>query len=158
MSDLRIDTAIEQLLAILQEAMDGATGGSWFIDSGDGSGLLPSLARIDAASASKPVAGSSIAAHAHHLAFGMEASAAWIRGERTPRNWKESWRRTVVDDDEWPRLQEELTRRYHDLRSAIQSHAADGAESIGGAIGALAHVAYHLAAIRQKYLCSALIP
>jgi hypothetical protein len=39
---------------------------------------------------------------------------------------------------------------YADLRATIEAHGADGVEAFGGAVGAVAHVAYHLGAIRQK--------
>jgi len=55
-----------------------------------------------------------------------------------------------VDDAAWKRLVGELRRRYEDLRQTIQAHSLDGEEGFGGALGAIAHLAYHLGAIRQK--------
>jgi len=36
------------------------------------------------------------------------------------------------------------------ISATIQSHALDGEEAFGGALGALAHLACHLRAVRQK--------
>ncbi len=71
-------------------------------------------------------------------------------GERTPRNWRESWRVTTVDEAAWGRLREDLRRGYEDLSQAIDASGASSEEAIGGVIGAIAHTAYHLGAIRQK--------
>jgi hypothetical protein len=55
-----------------------------------------------------------------------------------------------VDEPAWRRLREELRGRYGSLRNAIESHSRENLEAFGGAVGALAHAAYHLGAIRQK--------
>jgi hypothetical protein len=150
MTDLNESFFLTELLAVLREAFEGAAGGSYFIDGGEGSGLLANLARLDAEAASREVGGTSIAAHAHHIAFSLEASTAWIRGERTPRRWRESWSVSAVDSAEWSRLQEGIRERYAGLLRAIEEFAATDADAAGGAIGVVAHAAYHLGAIRQK--------
>lgn len=86
----------------------------------------------------------------YHEVFALEAATAWIRGDRTPRKWRESWRVSAVDEPAWTRLREDLRREYTELSGAIERHAASGEEAMGGAIGAIAHAAYHLGAIRQK--------
>ncbi len=80
----------------------------------------------------------------------MDATAAWIRGDRNGRDWKESWKITTVDEEAWTRLVRELRRQYDQLRQTIHSHALDGEEAFGGAVAAIAHLAYHLGAVRQK--------
>ncbi len=74
----------------------------------------------------------------------MEATSAWIRGDRSKRNWKESWPVSVVDGTAWTRLQEDLRRRYAELQQTIEAHALNGEDACGGALGAIAHIAYHL--------------
>jgi len=142
---------IGQLLAVLREALEGPPEPwSYFTDNSPDAGLFGTLAPLSAAQASRPVGGTSVAAHAHHTAWAMEATSAWIRGDRSRRNWAESWAVGTVDDAAWRRLQEDLRQRYEEMRQAIQSHALDGDEAFGGAVGAIAHIAYHLGAIRQK--------
>lgn len=56
----------------------------------------------------------------------------------------------MVDDAAWSRMQEQLRSEFKNLRQVIESYASSGVEAFGGAIAAVAHVAYHLGAIRQK--------
>ena len=139
------------LLSVLQEAVEGPSG-SWtyFIDKRPDAGVVGALSTLNAAEASRPRGGTSIAAHDHHLAFALEASTASIEGDQTPRDWKKSWLVTTVDDAAWAKLVEQLQREYQKLRQAIQSRAGSSEEAFGEAVGAIAHIAYHLGSIRQK--------
>lgn len=145
------DVVIEQLLAVLQEGVEGPAGvGSWFTDNDPNAGLAGTLARISAEDASRSYGGASVAAHVHHTIFGMRASAAWIAGDRGPRDWNESWSVDVMDEAAWERAKQDMQEAYADLRDAIQAHAPSSPGSLAGAVGAVAHVAYHLGAIRNK--------
>lgn len=151
MPESSTDVVLAQLAAVLQEAVEGSPERwSYFTDSGQKGGFIGTLTPLTAKDASLPVAGTSIAAHVHHVAWGMDATAAWIRGNRKGRNWKESWTITTVDEHAWTRLVGELRRQYEHLRQTILSHALDGEEAFGGAVAAIAHLAYHLGAVRQK--------
>jgi hypothetical protein len=150
MADVSVSDAIGQLVAVLREAFEGAESWSYFTDHGPESGLLGTLAKVSAAEASEPRGGSSIAAHAYHVLFSLDASADWIRGDRTRKNWQESWRVRTVDEAGWVRMREQLREKYETLRRTIEAQGASGVEALGGAVGAVAHMAYHLGAIRQK--------
>ncbi|HEY7681293.1 MAG TPA: DinB family protein [Gemmatimonadales bacterium] len=142
-----------QLTAVLREAFEGPQEKwTYFIDNRPDAGLFATLAALSSAQASRPSgpSGNSIAGHVHHLAFSCAASAAWIRGERPSLNWDESWRIRTVTDPEWGALKDQLRKEYTALLAAIEQHALTNDESLGGSIGAVAHVAYHLAAIRYK--------
>lgn len=148
------DTTITaQLLGVLNEALDGP-GHDWsyFSDPQPDAGLLGSIAHLTPAQASQPVGptGTSIAAHLHHLAFSLAASAAWIRGDHRTVNWSGSWQVHTVSPAEWTALQERTRAAGTELRQAIEHHALATEEAFGGSVGALAHAVYHLAAIRQK--------
>src|SRR5712691_2706112 len=98
MTVVSIEATLEQLLAVLREAFEGPQlNWSYFTDQGAESGLFGTLTSISASAASRVWAGSTIAAHAHHTAFALDASAAWISGDRSPRDWNESWSVMVVD-------------------------------------------------------------
>jgi DinB superfamily len=143
--------AVRQLSNVLQEAVEGSSGPwTYFIDNRPGAGVFGALAALSAAEASRSQGGTSIAAHAHHVAFAMEASAASIEGDRTPRDWKESWRVKAVNAAAWKELVGQLHREYRRLRLAVQSRAWSSEETFGETVGVIAHIAYHLGAIRQK--------
>jgi len=151
MSSVTIDTVIAQVLAVLREGCEGPPEKwSYFTDNTPDAGLFGTLAGCDAALASRAVGGTSIAANVHHTAFAMDASAGWIRGERVRLDWKSSWSVKEVDAAGWAALNARLRSAYQGLRSAIEKNGPGTAESIGEAIGAAAHAAYHLGAIRQK--------
>ena len=85
-----------QLLAVLREGYEGPpTPWSYFTDAREDAGLLGVLKPLSSREVSRTVAGQSIVAHLHHVAFGMNAAADWIRGDHTPKEWKESWSETA---------------------------------------------------------------
>ena len=151
MGDIDGGEAARQALSVLREAVEGPSGPStYFIDNRPDAGLLGALGCIDSAGASRIWGDTTIAAHAHHIAFAMADSAAIIEGNHTPPDWKESWRVKTVDDAAWKELVARVGREYQRLRRAIESRASSGGEAFGDAVGSIAHVAYHLGAIRQK--------
>ena len=142
---------IEQVLGALSEAFEGPHGAwSYFTDSGRDGGLFGTLEKLDAAAASRVLGRTSVAAHVNHVIFGLNASARWIEGDRTTHSWSESWEAGSVDDASWARLKERLRASYQDMRRAMGLYAMESQEALAGSVGVLAHVAYHLGAIRQK--------
>jgi len=149
-SAIPVESAVDHLAAVLREAFEGPAEPSWSYFADSDGGLLATLEPLSAAEASLLVGGASIAAHAYHVSFGLEASAAWIGGDRTSRDWAQSWTVATVTEAGWRELRDELRARYAALRGAVEHHAAASGDAIGGAVGAAAHVAYHLGEIRQK--------
>jgi len=142
---------VEQVLGVLSEAFEGPRESwSYFTDTGRDSGLFGTLEKLGAAEASRILGRTSIAAHVNHVIFGLHASARWIEGDRTTRKWDESWSLSSADDAGWKHTRERLRTAYRDLKRAIEVYAMESEEALGGTLGALAHVAYHLGAIRQK--------
>jgi hypothetical protein len=151
MTQLTNEAILGQLTAVLHEEFEGSPHPwSYLLDPGPEAALLGMLAKVSAADASREVAGTSVAAQVYHVAFGLGASASWIRGERVKSDWAQSWAVGAVNEETWGRLQADLRARYAELREAINGHGTSDVEALGGAIGAIAHVAYHLGAIRQK--------
>lgn len=141
----------DQLLAVLREGWEGpAHKWSYFLDHGPDAGLRNTLAKLSASDASHAVGGNSIAAHAGHLLFSFDAFGAFITGNRTKRDWNESWRVSTVDDAAWAKLQSDLAARYEELLRTIETHAGTNDGATGGSVGAVAHLAYHIGAIKQK--------
>jgi len=146
-----LNSSLAQLFA---ELTDGpASGEAYMLNSGD-PGLLRSLDGLSATAASKPAApGSpSIAAHVDHLCFGLDLMNRWGDGEPNPWNgadWAASWRRTTVTDSEWAALRERLRHAARRWRGVLETPRDMSPMELNGVIGSLAHLAYHLGAIRQ---------
>ena len=153
MADLPREMVLRSLLEVLREAYEGPPdpSGTWFVNNQPDCGVFGTLAALPAAEASRaPGPGRpSAAAHAGHLRFSLDASARWIRGERARLNWGESWAVSAVDEPAWAELQDDLRRAYEDLRGTVERLESLDHDSLTGAVGALAHAAYHLGALRQ---------
>jgi len=145
---------VAALLAILDEAFERPPK-KWhhFTDASPASGYFGTLAELPHANAGRPVAATSVADQVSHVAFLMNASARSLRGDAhspSQEQWQASWATVDLDEPTWRRLREELRDAYGDLRDAIRSAGSLNAEALEIAIGVLAHVAYHLGAIKQK--------
>ena len=142
---------VEQVLGVLSEAFEGPRDSwSYFTDTGTDGGMFGTLEKLDAEGASRILGRTSIAAHVNHVIFSLHASARWIEGDRTRHKWDESWSVSAVDAESWERTRERLRAAYKDIRGAVEIYAMQNEEAMAGAVGALAHAAYHLGAIRQK--------
>ena len=142
---------VQQVLGVLSEAFQGPhEKWSYFTDTGRDGGMFGTLEKLDAATASRALGRTSIAAHVNHVIFALHASARWIEGDRTTHSWDESWSLSAVDGESWERTRERLRSAYDDLRRSVELFATESEEAMAGAFGALAHSAYHLGAIRQK--------
>jgi hypothetical protein len=138
---------------LLEETFDNVYG--IYLDKG--TSLFETLADISAEEASIPVGGrcATLAAQVKHMAFYLDVLDKSTRDPSSPKaDWGEIWRETgVVTAVEWTDLQTELRQSYDRLKLLISETAEWPSERhIGGAIGAIAHTAYHLGEIRQA-LC-----
>lgn len=159
MSDETPKNWAEGILDILREAVEGGTPGQGtaFLDGtgADGSGnhgLVATLDGLDAEQASQDVNGSSIAGHARHTAFHIEVIVRWERdGDRGPFDWKGSFHPAQVSEEEWEALRGRVRTAYDELVAFARTQAGGEAhgDATGGLTGAVAHVAYHLGAVRQ---------
>jgi hypothetical protein len=144
--------ALDAAIVLLREAFEGPSGPStYFVDNDRPSGLFQTLETVTPGAASRRLgkSGASIAGHVFHLGFHLDASAAWIRGDREPRDWRKSWSVVEVDDAGWQRLRSGVARQLEDLVRAIEAAPLE-TEELATIIGAVAHAAYHLGAIRQR--------
>jgi len=147
-------TLHESLALLFGELIDGpASDGAYMLNGGD-AGLLRSLDALSASSASAVPAsgGASIAAHVDHVRYGLSLMNRWAQGEANPwstADWSASWRRITVTDAQWAALRDQLrdeTRRWH---TALGTPRDLSVIELNGVISSVAHLAYHLGAIRQ---------
>lgn len=154
MADLTLQQVTDQLTAILEEAFEHPPKPwSYFTDPSPDAGYFGILAKVTAIEAKRSIGSNSIAAQVKHIIFSMKASMAFIEGNPNspgPDQWQESWQVAELTEATWKQLQDGLRNAYYALRDNIQSHAALRPEAMGAAMGTIAHVAYHLGAIKQK--------
>src|SRR4051812_44769793 len=140
------------LTTLFKELVDGApASGAYILNRGD-AGLLRSLDHLSAKDASECVAGgATIAAHVDHLRYGLSLMNRWSAGENpfADADWTASWRIAEVTDAAWRDLRSELAAEAHRWHAALGSPREVGPEELAGVVGSIAHLAYHLGAIRQ---------
>jgi hypothetical protein len=142
------------LASLFGELVDGTAGrpGGYVLNGGD-PGLLASLDRLSAEAASVPATGgASIAAHVGHLRFSLSLGNRWAAGEENPyadADWAGSWRTGTVTGAEWERLRAGLRDEAHRWLETLRAPREVGEVELGGMIGSIGHLAYHVGAIRQ---------
>src|SRR5437763_725909 len=121
-------------------------------DTSPGTGVFGTLSGLSAADASRKggPGHTTIAGHVHHLTSSLALSTRGLRGESTSRDRSGSWTVSAVDDAEWAALRARLHDEYATLFVAVETHARWDEDALAVAIGAIAHTAYHLGAIRQR--------
>lgn len=139
---------------LLDETFESVHG--IFLDKG--TSLFETLATISAEEASIPVGGkcATLAAQVKHTAFYLEVTLESVKDpDFPPADWEEIWRNTgAVTPKEWGEIQAELQDKYGRIRELVQETKDwDNPYKLGGAIGVVAHTAYHLGEIRQA-LCT----
>lgn len=143
------DTALPELFS---ELVDGVSlPEAYMINVGD-PGLLRSLDKLSATAASKLTAnGSSIAAHVEHLRYGLSLMNRWAAGENpfADADWSASWRKTRVTAAEWKQLRERFADEAHRWQQALGKPREVSKSELKSVIGSIAHLAYHVGAIRQ---------
>jgi hypothetical protein len=93
-----------------------------------------------------------VAAHTQHVRYGFELLNRWIRGDDNAfadADFARSWGTQTVTDAEWRELREALERETRAWTSALEAPRDWDPVRLGGAIGSVAHLAYHIGAIRQ---------
>ncbi|HET7226653.1 MAG TPA: hypothetical protein VFK69_13175 [Candidatus Eisenbacteria bacterium] len=140
---------------LFREFVDGSpdpAARTYALNRGD-AGLLASLDRLSAADASVAHGGgASIAAHVDHLRYGLSLLNRWATGTLPPANemdWTASWRKTVVSEPQWRVLRDELRRESDAWAQALRTPREASEIEAGWMAGSVAHLAYHMGAIRQ---------
>jgi hypothetical protein len=140
------------LATLLGELVDGPPAGTaYMLNQGD-PGLLRSLDRLTPGDASSAVSGgASLAAHVDHLRYGLSLMNRWSAGEHPfdGADWSVSWRRTSVSDAEWQDLRAGLRNEAHQWLDSVRVPREVSAVELNAVVGSVAHLAYHLGAIRQ---------
>ena len=127
-------------------------GGAYVLNSGD-LGLLGSLDRVSAADASRALnGGATIAAHAQHLRYGLSLMNRWATAGGNPfadAKWDEAWIVSSVDEEHWQEIRRGLRDESQRWLRALGSPREVTRSELTGMVASIAHLAYHLGAIRQ---------
>jgi hypothetical protein len=139
---------------LFAELVDGAAGrsGAFILNSGD-AGLLRSLDKLSAAEASRSVnGGATIAAHAQHVRYGLSLMNRWVAEGGNPfadATWEKAWQISDVDEPTWTEIRSGLADEAHRWLSVLGSPRPVSDVELTGMMASIAHLAYHLGAIRQ---------
>jgi hypothetical protein len=140
------------LTGLFSELVGGTRGGAFILNSGD-VGLLRSLDKLSAAEASQSVnGGATIAAHAQHVRYGLSLMNRWATEGGNPfadARWDEAWKMSTVDGPAWDEIRAGLRHETDRWLAALGSPRSANDMEVSGMIGSIAHLAYHLGAIRQ---------
>jgi hypothetical protein len=139
---------------LFSELVDGAghKGAAFILNTGD-AGLLKSLGTLSAADASRSVNdGATIAAHAQHVRYGLSLMNRWAREGGNPfadATWDAAWKISAVNATEWEEIVRGLGDEAHGWLERLRTPRQVQAVELTGMIASIAHLAYHLGAIRQ---------
>lgn len=142
------------LARLFAELVDGTSGqnGAVILNSGD-IGLLRSIEALEAAQASQSVnGGATIAAHAQHLRYGLSLMNRWATDGGDPfsdATWDAAWKISTVDEATWADIRAGLRDEAHRWLDALRAPREVTSVELAGMAGTMAHLAYHLGAIRQ---------
>jgi len=142
------------LARLFSELVDGTSGqtGAFVLNTGD-LGLLRSLDRLSAGDASRSVNdGATIAAHAQHVRYGLSLMNQWAAEGGDPfadAKWDEAWKTSAVDGNAWREIRNGLRDEARRWTQALSSPREVTELELTGMIGSIAHLGYHLGAIRQ---------
>ena len=143
--------AFTRLFAELVDGTSGPSGG-FILNSGD-VGLLRSLDRLSPAEASRSVNdGATVAAHAQHVRYGLGLMNRWAAEGGDPfadAKWDEAWKTSAVDAPTWTEIRNGLRDEAHRWLTALGSPREVTDVELCGMMASIAHLAYHLGAIRQ---------
>ncbi|MGQ0648242.1 MAG: hypothetical protein ACT4P7_11795 [Gemmatimonadaceae bacterium] len=142
------------MASLFSELVEGATepGAAIVLNSGD-VGLLGSLEQLSAADASRQVNdGATIAAHVQHVRHGLLLMNRWAREGGDPLadgSWDDAWRIAAVSSGEWEEIRRGLRHEALGWVAALATRRPANPAELKWLLGSVAHLAYHLGAIRQ---------
>lgn len=142
------------LTTLFAELTDGppGAGGAFILNSGD-IGLLRALDLLSHVDASQSVnGGATVAAHVEHLRYGLSLMNRWANEGGNPfanALWDVAWQTSSVSAAQWEESRLGLREQVLRWRAALDSPRDLNQVELTGMIASVAHLAYHLGAMRQ---------
>ena len=152
MSDISTEKLLHQLRNLLHEGFQGSRQQWSYFSDLHAKGFLGTIAVLNQEAASKTSGphNNTVAAHTWHLIFALGATREWIRGDRSSKEWEKSWSVQKVNEREWIDLQKRLREEFEKFNDLLEEIDLSDENVLGAVMGAVAHVAYHLGAVRQN--------
>lgn len=150
---MRTDDITKTLTRLFSELTEGThPKGGFILNTGD-IGLLKSLDKLSAADASHAVnLGATIAAHSQHVRYGLSLMNEWATNGGNPfanAKWDEAWKMSKVNDAQWQEIRNGLRQEISRWQQVLNTPRETNDLELMGMVGSIAHLAYHLGAIRQ---------
>jgi hypothetical protein len=141
---------LTELMNLFEETFERHHG--IFLDKG--TSLFETLSGISAEQASLPMGtgGATVAAHVAHVDFYLEVLERFLlTRDTTPADWRAIWSTVKgVTPEQWSSLQAKLRASYGRVSATLRDlQDWDDGDTLGVAMGMVAHTACHLGAIRQ---------
>jgi hypothetical protein len=141
------------LTRVFSELADGThPKGGFVLNRGD-AGLLRSLDALTADQASQAAnGGATIAAHTQHVRYGLSLMNRWAAEGGDPfsdATWDAAWRISTVSASEWQEIRDGLRDETHRWLQVLKTPREVTKMELTGLVGSVAHLAYHIGAIRQ---------
>lgn len=139
---------------LFAELVDGVTSkrGGFMLNTGD-AGMLASLDKLSAEDASHSTnGGATIAAHTQHVRFGLSLMNQWAAEGGNPfanAKWDEAWKIARVDANQWNDIRDGLRLESQRWLQVLKTPREVAGIEFTGLVSSIAHLAYHLGAIRQ---------
>ncbi len=114
-------------------------------------GWAQTLAAVDAASASRPIApgATSIAGQTAHAIRSLEYLEEVLSGDDPKVDWPSTFLPDEVDDDAWVRQRQRLVTVADRVAARLRANPEWQHERILRVMSHVVHLAYHLGAVRQ---------
>ena len=150
---MRTDDITKTLTRLFTELTEGThSKGGFILNTGD-IGLLKSLDKLSAADASHSVnGGATIASHTQHVRYGLSLMNEWGTNGGNPfanAKWDEAWKMSKVNDAQWQEIRNGLRKEATGWQQVLKTPREANDLELMGIVGSIAHLAYHLGAIRQ---------
>ena len=142
------------LAHLFAELVDGVTSsrGGFMLNTGD-AGMLASLDKLSADEASHSTnGGATIAAHTQHVRYGLSLMNQWAAEGGNPfanAKWDEAWKIGRVDASQWEEIRTGLRGETERWLQVLKTPREVAGIEFTGLVSSIAHLAYHLGAIRQ---------
>jgi hypothetical protein len=147
-------TAGATMARLFAELVDGtgAFGYGYILTTGD-VGLVQSLEKLTADDASRATnGGATVAAHVEHVRYGLSLMNRWAAEGGDPfanAAWDAAWKIRAVDAARWDEIRSGLRAETGRWLKTLQTPRDVSESDLNGMVASVAHLAYHLGAIRQ---------